>query len=89
MWSNISQGVFLRFIFDRSTISFLCWYQHSQTRRNSVDTRIVFIESKSEELLAGDHTEGILTAIDSDILAEPNELGNEFAIAVSETQDIL
>ena len=39
--------------------------------------------SNSEALLACENTEGILAAIDSDILAEPNELDNEFATVVS------
>ena len=38
--------------------------------------------SNSEELLAGDDTEGILTVIDSDILAEPNDSETEFAATI-------
>ena len=38
--------------------------------------------SNSEELLAGDDTEGILAAIDSDILAEPNDSETEFAATI-------
>ena len=44
--------------------------------------------SKSEELQAGDDTEGILAVIDNDILAEPNDLETEFAATVSEIQEI-
>ena len=44
--------------------------------------------SKSGELLAGDHIEGILAVIDNDILAEPNDLETEFAATVSKIQDI-
>ena len=44
--------------------------------------------SKSGELLAGDYIEGILAVIDNDILAEPNDLETEFAVAVSKIRDI-
>ena len=44
--------------------------------------------SKSGELLAGDHIEGILAVIDNDILAEPNDLETEFAATVSKIRDI-
>ena len=44
--------------------------------------------SKSEELLDGDDTEGILAVVDNDILAEPNDLETEFAATVSKIQDI-
>ena len=44
--------------------------------------------SNSEELLAGDDIEGILPVIDSDILAEPNDLETEFGATVSKIQDI-
>ena len=44
--------------------------------------------SKSEELLAGDDIEGMLALIDSDILAEPNDLETEFAATISKIQDI-
>ena len=44
--------------------------------------------SKSEELLDGDDTEGILAVVDNDILAEPNDLETEFAATVSKMQDI-
>ena len=44
--------------------------------------------SKSEELLAGNHIEGILAVIDNDILAEPNDLETEFAATVSKIRDI-
>ena len=44
--------------------------------------------SKSEELLDGDDTEGILAVIDNDILAEPNDLKTEFPSTVPKIQDI-
>ena len=44
--------------------------------------------SKSEDLLAGDDTEGILAVIDNDILAEPNDLETEFAATVSKIEEI-
>ena len=44
--------------------------------------------SNSEELLASDDMERILLVIESDILAEPNDLEAEFAAAVSKMQDI-
>ena len=44
--------------------------------------------SKSEDLLAGDDTEGILAIIDNDILAEPNDLETEFAATVSKIEEI-
>ena len=44
--------------------------------------------SKSGELLAGNHIEGILAVIDNDILAEPNDLETEFAATVSKIRDI-
>ena len=44
--------------------------------------------SKSEELLTGDKTEGILAVINNDIIAEPNALEIEFAATVSKIQDI-
>ena len=44
--------------------------------------------SKSEELLDGDDTEGILAVVDNDILTEPNDLKTEFAATVSKIQDI-
>ena len=39
--------------------------------------------SKGEELLAGNGNEGILAVIDSDALAEPNDLETEFTATVS------
>ena len=44
--------------------------------------------SNSEELLASDDMERILLVIESDILAEPNDLEAEFAATVSKMQDI-
>ena len=44
--------------------------------------------SKSEELLVGDDTEGILAVTDSDILPELNDLETEFTATVSKIQDI-
>ena len=44
--------------------------------------------SKSEELLPGDDIEEILAVIDSDILAEPNDLETEFTATVSKIQHI-
>ena len=44
--------------------------------------------SKSEELVAGDGTEGILAVINNDILAEPNDLVTEFTATVSKIQEI-
>ena len=44
--------------------------------------------SKSEELLAGNDTEGILAFINTDILTEPTDLETEFAATVSKIQDI-
>ena len=44
--------------------------------------------SKSEEHLAGDNIEWILAVIDSDILAEQNDLETEFAATISKIQDI-
>ena len=44
--------------------------------------------SKSGELLAGDYIEGILAVIDTDILAEPNDLETEFAGTVCKIRDI-
>ena len=44
--------------------------------------------SKSEELLAGDNIEEILAVIDSDILAELNDLETEFATTISKIQDM-
>ena len=83
---------------------------YSHRKRNSLDTRAVFIEflkyvgesevvrnrgersytiaSNSAEHLTGDDAEGMLTVIDSNIIAEPNDLGTQFAGAVSEIQDI-
>ena len=44
--------------------------------------------SKSEELLAGDDNEGILSFTDNYILAEPNDLETEFTATVSKIQEI-
>ena len=44
--------------------------------------------SNSEELLVSDDMERILLVIESDILAEPNDLEAEFAATVSKMQDI-
>ena len=44
--------------------------------------------SKSEELLAGDDTEGILAVIDNDILAERKDSEIEFTATVSKIQNI-
>ena len=44
--------------------------------------------SNTEELLASDDMERILLVIESDILAEPNDLEAEFAATVSKMQDI-
>ena len=46
------------------------------------------IVSKSEELLVGDEIEEILAVLDSDMLAEPNDLETEFTATVSKIQDI-
>ena len=43
--------------------------------------------SKTEELLAGDDIQEILTVINSDILAEPNDLETKFVATVSKIQD--
>ena len=45
--------------------------------------------SKNEEVLAGDDIEGILAVIDSDILAEPNDLDIMFAAKASKIQGII
>ena len=44
--------------------------------------------SKNEEFLAGADIEGILAVIDSDMLAESNDLETELAATVSKIQDI-
>ena len=50
--------------------------------------RSIKMASNSEELLAGDGSEGILTITDSFILFELNNLETEFSATVSEIQDI-
>ena len=52
------------------------------------EDRSLKLASKSEELLTGDETEGILAVINNNIIAKPNGLETEFAATVSKIQDI-